>query len=181
MQESGLIEFMPLMCTSALWGQYPVLSHPEFSLGAPLQVQPICLCPEFPQGSLSGAAWWQCPLFTDMTNSIFYSKLPDISLGKMDLFGISRRLQLGVGYMVSHVQVAACQQRRTLLQRGKGSWEGYHKQRVHGFSLAESLPGKKRSLPSCWALLALQGMRAPPSGRPALLLRFLFICLQELM
>ena len=51
--------------------------------------------------------------------------------------------------------------RRRLLQR-KGSWEGYTKQRVHGFSLAELLLGKK-SL-SCWALPSWQGMRAPLSG-----------------
>ena len=28
MQESGLMEIIPLICPSALWGQYPVLSHP---------------------------------------------------------------------------------------------------------------------------------------------------------
>ena len=34
MQESGLIEIIPLICTSAVWGQYPVLSHPESLQGA---------------------------------------------------------------------------------------------------------------------------------------------------
>ena len=29
-QESGLTEIIPLICTSAIWGQYPVFSHPEF-------------------------------------------------------------------------------------------------------------------------------------------------------
>ena len=33
MQESGLIEIIPLICTSALWGQYPVSLHPEFPSG----------------------------------------------------------------------------------------------------------------------------------------------------
>ena len=33
MQESRLTEIIPLMCTSALWGQYPVLSHPESPQG----------------------------------------------------------------------------------------------------------------------------------------------------
>ena len=33
MQESGLTETTPLMWTSALWGQYPVTSHPESSQG----------------------------------------------------------------------------------------------------------------------------------------------------
>ena len=38
---------------------------------------------------------------------------------------------------------------------------GYSKQRLHGFSLAEPLPGMKRSVSSsCWAL----GVGAPPSG-----------------
>ena len=30
MQESGLTETIPLIRTSAIWGQYPVFSHPEF-------------------------------------------------------------------------------------------------------------------------------------------------------
>ena len=30
-----ITEIIPLMCTSALWGQYPVLSHPESPQGAP--------------------------------------------------------------------------------------------------------------------------------------------------
>ena len=37
MQESGLVEITPLMCTSAIWGQSPVLSHTE-SLGVPCWV-----------------------------------------------------------------------------------------------------------------------------------------------
>ena len=39
MQESGPTEILPLICTLAIQGQYPVLSHPEF-----------------PQGSLLGTA-----------------------------------------------------------------------------------------------------------------------------
>ena len=30
MQECGITEFFPFVCTSALWGQYPVFSHSEF-------------------------------------------------------------------------------------------------------------------------------------------------------
>ena len=30
MQEAGLTEIIPLICTSATWGQHPVFSHPEF-------------------------------------------------------------------------------------------------------------------------------------------------------
>ena len=36
MQESGLTEITPLMCTSALWGQHSVLSHPESPKAAQL-------------------------------------------------------------------------------------------------------------------------------------------------
>ena len=36
LQESGLIEIIPLMGTSALWGQPPVFLHPESPEGAPL-------------------------------------------------------------------------------------------------------------------------------------------------
>ena len=43
--------------------------------------------------------------------------------------------------------------RRTLLYRRKEIWEGYGKQRVHGFSLAESLPGKNMSLSSSFLVL----------------------------
>ena len=37
MQESGLTEIIPLICASAIWGQYPVFSHPEFPQGLPLK------------------------------------------------------------------------------------------------------------------------------------------------
>ena len=37
MQEPGLTEIIPLICASALWGQYPVFSHPEFPQGSPLK------------------------------------------------------------------------------------------------------------------------------------------------
>ena len=32
-QESGLSEIIPLIGTSAIWGQHPVFSHPELSGG----------------------------------------------------------------------------------------------------------------------------------------------------
>ena len=38
MQESGLTEIIPLICTSAIWGQYPVFSHPELPRGASSEV-----------------------------------------------------------------------------------------------------------------------------------------------
>ena len=36
MQESGLTEIIPLMCTSAVWGQCPAFLHPETPQGAQL-------------------------------------------------------------------------------------------------------------------------------------------------
>ena len=33
MQESGLTEIIPLICTSAVCGQHPVVSHPESPWG----------------------------------------------------------------------------------------------------------------------------------------------------
>ena len=70
--------------------------------------------------------------------------------------------------MVNHVQVTAEEGKNTLIE-GKRKWGGYNKQRDHGFSLIQLLPEKKRSLSSsCWALLWLQGRRAPPSGLTAL-------------
>ena len=36
MQEAGLIEIIPLMCTSVIWGQYPAFLHPESPQGAQL-------------------------------------------------------------------------------------------------------------------------------------------------
>ena len=60
MQESGLIEIIPLMGTSALLGQYPAFSHPEFLQGVGLG---------WPQWLL---AWWpQHPLFTDMASILW--------------------------------------------------------------------------------------------------------------
>ena len=36
MQEAGLTEVSPLMCTTAIWGQHPVFSYPEAPQDAPL-------------------------------------------------------------------------------------------------------------------------------------------------
>ena len=38
MQEAGPTEIIPLICTSAIWGQYPDFLHPEFPQGAQLGV-----------------------------------------------------------------------------------------------------------------------------------------------
>ena len=42
MQESELTEVIPLMCTSAIWGQYPVFSYREFPQGSPKGVAAVC-------------------------------------------------------------------------------------------------------------------------------------------
>ena len=41
MQESGLTEIIPLICTPAIWGQYPVFSYPEFLQGSPWEVAAV--------------------------------------------------------------------------------------------------------------------------------------------
>ena len=43
MQQSRLTEIIPLMCASAIRGQYPVFSHPEFPQGAPSRGWLQCL------------------------------------------------------------------------------------------------------------------------------------------
>ena len=41
MQESGLIEIIPLLCTLTIQGQYPVFLHPESPEGAQLGVAAV--------------------------------------------------------------------------------------------------------------------------------------------
>ena len=43
MQESGLMEIIPLICTSVTWGQYLVFSHPVLPLGSFLGVAAVSL------------------------------------------------------------------------------------------------------------------------------------------
>ena len=60
-------------------------------------------------------------------------------------------------------------EKKSFYKREKGKWEIYWKQRVHDFSLAQSLSGKKSSFSSSsWARLSSQGRRAPHSGPSAL-------------
>ena len=59
MQESELTEIIPLIRTSAIWGQYAIVSHPAFRQRSPvgsgysLMVTrwQVSFLPEFPQGS----------------------------------------------------------------------------------------------------------------------------------
>ena len=44
MQESGLMEIIPLICTSVIWGQYPVFCHPVLPLGSLLGVAAVWPC-----------------------------------------------------------------------------------------------------------------------------------------
>ena len=58
MRESGLTEIIPLICTLAIWSQYPVFSHPEPPQGAPWR------------GVVATAAeWW-------MVGTLFLSWVP---------------------------------------------------------------------------------------------------------
>ena len=88
----------------------------------------------------------------------------------MDLFRISRELQFRVHNLGEpSASPPMAREREHFSERGKGSWESYGKQKLHSVSLAKLLPGKKRGLSSsCWALLLSEGVRAPPSGLPAL-------------
>ena len=43
MQESGLMEIIPLICTSVIWGQYLVFCHPVLPLGSLLGVAAVWL------------------------------------------------------------------------------------------------------------------------------------------
>ena len=73
-----------------------------------------------------------------------------------------QRIGISGSITKDHVQVPRGKGRKWLLQR-KQDLGGYHKQRIQGFSLAESLPGRKRYLSSsCWALLPSLGMKASP-------------------
>ena len=71
--------------------------------------------------------------------------------------------------MVRHVWVPTQQGKERTLIEGKKEIGKLIINRVHGFSSAESLPGKKRSFSSsCWTLLLLQSVSAPHSGLPIL-------------
>ena len=65
MQESGLTEIIPLICIPALWGQYPVISHPEFPQGSSRGMAAVwwldgrySFFPDFLQGSIAHQRWW---------------------------------------------------------------------------------------------------------------------------
>ena len=65
-----------------------------------------------------------CQLFSQKKKKFFF------------FFLISKELQFGVFTMVSHAQVPGKNGKENSFIKGKGGWEGYRKQRVHGFSLA---------------------------------------------
>ena len=82
----------------------------------------------------------------------------------MGLFGISRELQFGIcSHGEPRASLHAAREGELFYRGEKEVWRAAVVKRAHGFSLAESLPGKKRSLfPSCRALLWPQDMTAPP-------------------
>ena len=77
MQESGLTEIIPLLCISAIWGQDPVLSHPETPQGvthrgvaAAAAARWCASC--FPRGGCNVMPWWlQHPLLTAKARRCF--------------------------------------------------------------------------------------------------------------
>ena len=79
----------------------------------------------------------------------------------MGLSRISSELQFGKPQASPHMM----REGSAFIEGNRKLEGGQRKQRVAGFSLAESLPGKKSRLSSSyWALLSVQGMRMPPSG-----------------
>ena len=87
-QKSGLIEIIPFICTSAIWGQYLVFSHlvspQDAQLGGdwsgwgldgghPASILSSLRAPG--QGSCNMMVWWlQHPLLTDVAGNIFHSQ-----------------------------------------------------------------------------------------------------------
>ena len=86
----------------------------------------------------------------------------------MGLFGISRELQFR---FCKHDEPRTSSR---MAREGERFYRGENEvgralvNRVYGFSLAQSLPGKKSLSSSCAALLSSQGVRAPASGLPTL-------------
>lgn len=76
--------------------------------------------------------------------------------------------------MVSHAPVPHSKGRKTLLEKGKESWEVSRKQRVSGISLAELLPGEK-SLVLLGSAIAAGHESFPLWSPNSASLRFLFI------
>ena len=71
--------------------------------------------------------------------------------------------------MASHMQIPMWQGKEHTFIKKRKLGGVSSKQRIHGLSLAEPLPGKNRNLSSSsLALLWSQGMSALPSGLPAL-------------
>ena len=78
----------------------------------------------------------------------------------MGLVENNQELQFKFCNMVSHMQVP--NKIEEIFNKNKGSQETHSNRRVHGFSLYDSLPGRKRSLFSfCWILLLLQSEELP--------------------
>lgn len=95
------------------------------------------------------------------------NRQPDISPVNMDLFG-RRELQFRVCNHGEPSPSLCTEREREGFCTGKKEVGKAVVNKVHGFSLDETLPGIKRSLSSHWTLLLLQSVRAPPSGRSTL-------------
>ena len=113
------------------------------------------------QTSLAGYSSWGCKeLDTTKCARMWKSRLPDISLVKWVYLRSAENFSLE---SVIHEQVG---KENTFIE-GTESWESQSKQRVNGFSLAESLTGKKRHLSSsCWTLVIIVGLESFPFWFP---------------
>ena len=80
-----------LMSTLAIWGHYPVFSHPEFPPGSPWGVAAVwwlldgrySFLPEFPQGSPAHHPWWLQLLMTVTSFVYWYGRKYSIFQYKM--------------------------------------------------------------------------------------------------
>lgn len=90
-----------------------------------------------------------------------------IFLQKKKKFNFESTENLGSANMASYIQAPALQGKESTFMEGRGNCEGCSPQRALGFSLAQFLQQKKRSLSSSsWALLSSLCMGSPLSGLP---------------
>ena len=88
-----------------------------------------------PDFTVSSVPWSYSYLLTQIDYQLFLQQRSAYS-------GSAENWNSGSAPMASHMQVPTQKGKETAFIREKGTLEGYSKQRVYGFLLAESLPGK---------------------------------------
>lgn len=69
-------------------------------------------------------------------------------------------------HVKAHVSSQTAREGKHFHREEKRSWEGYSKQKVHGFLLAESLREEKESFLFLLGSAVIRDMRAPSSSIP---------------